>query len=111
MTLIQCFGSALNLNIHFHLLVLDAVYVRSHDRLEFRRVPPPTRAEPDELLKTITARVGRHLQRRGWLTRDAEGSALQLDREDTALDGLLTTISGCLPAESYPPPTVNHPDG
>ena len=46
-TLIQRFGSALNLNIHFNLLMLDGVYVRSHDRLEFHRVPPPTKAELD----------------------------------------------------------------
>ena len=89
MTLIQRFGSALNLNIHFHLLVLDGVYVRSNDRLEFRRVPPPTKAELDQLLKTITRRVGRHLERRGWLTRDAESSHLSLDREATTLDSLL----------------------
>ena len=55
-TLIQRFGSALKLNIHFHLLVLDGVYVRSPERLEFRRVPPPTGAELDELVKTITTR-------------------------------------------------------
>ena len=40
-TLIQRFGGALNLNIHCHLLVLDGVYVRGNERLEFRRVPPP----------------------------------------------------------------------
>jgi hypothetical protein len=89
-TLIQRFGSALNLNIHFHLLVLDGVYLRDHDRLEFRRVPPPTRAELDEILRTITSRVGRHLQRWGWLTRDAESSHLTLDRENTVLDSLLS---------------------
>ena len=44
-TLIQRFGSALNLNIHFHLLVLDGVYIRNNDRLEFRRVPPPTKTD------------------------------------------------------------------
>ena len=79
-TLIQRFGSALNLNIHFHLLVLDGVYVRGADQLEFHRVPPPTTVELDRLLATITARVGRHLQRRGWLTRDTAGSQLTLDR-------------------------------
>ncbi len=76
-------------HIHFHLLALDGVYVRVKDRLEFRRVPPPRKAELDELLATITRRVGRHLQRRGWLTRDAQSSQLNLDREDTALDSLL----------------------
>lgn len=87
-TLIQRFGSALNLNIHFHLLVLDGVYVGGKDRLEFRRVAPPTKRELDELLRTITGRVGRHLQRRGWLCRDAESSHLSLDREDSTLDSL-----------------------
>ncbi|MEO8445776.1 MAG: transposase, partial [Gammaproteobacteria bacterium] len=89
-TLIQRFGSALNLNIHFHLLVLDGVYLRNNDRLDFRRVPPPTNAELDALLASITRRVGRHLQRRGWLMRDAESSHLDLDREATALDHLLS---------------------
>ncbi len=46
-TLIQRFGSALNLNIHFHLLVLDGVYVGGKDRLAFRRVAPPTKRELD----------------------------------------------------------------
>ena len=37
-TLIQRFGSALNLNLHYHLLFLDGAYTQgdSH-RLEFRR--------------------------------------------------------------------------
>jgi len=66
------------------------VYVCVKDQLEFRRVPPPTKLELDQLLQTITTRVGRHLQRRGWLTRDAESSHLSLDRKDTALDSLLS---------------------
>ena len=39
-TLIQRFGSALNLNIHFHMLCLDGAYVLDHGRPCFRRVPP-----------------------------------------------------------------------
>ena len=39
-TLIQRFGSALNLNVHFHLLVLDGVYRREGEgRLRFVPVP------------------------------------------------------------------------
>jgi len=42
-TLIQRFGSALNLNVHFHLLVLDGVYRRSGEgRLVFVPVPAPS---------------------------------------------------------------------
>ena len=37
-TLIQRFGSALNLNLHYHLLFLDGAYTQGDsDRLEFRR--------------------------------------------------------------------------
>ena len=39
-------------------------------------------------LKKITTRIGPHLQSRGWLTRDAESSHLNLDREESALDHL-----------------------
>ena len=44
-TLIQRFGSALNLNIHFHMLCLDGAYTLENGRLCFRRVPPPSDAE------------------------------------------------------------------
>jgi hypothetical protein len=37
-TLIQRFGSALNLNIHLHMLVLDGTYTFSGNRLTFHRV-------------------------------------------------------------------------
>jgi hypothetical protein len=38
-TLIQRFGSALNLNLHFHMLFLDGVYVeRSDGCVRFRWV-------------------------------------------------------------------------
>ena len=41
-TLIQRFGSALNLNIHFHILFLDGVYVHRDNRPpRFRRVKAP----------------------------------------------------------------------
>jgi ribosomal protein S27E len=41
-TLIQRFGSALNLNIHFHMLFLDGVYVKhASDRHCFQCTAPP----------------------------------------------------------------------
>jgi hypothetical protein len=47
MTLIQRFGSALNLNVHFHVLCLDGVYVDSANGSgpRFRWVKAPTSAE------------------------------------------------------------------
>ncbi len=82
-TLIQRFGSALNLNVHFHMLFLDGVYVaRSDGRLRFRWVKAPTSAELTRLTDTIARRVGRCLERQGLLERDAENSWLAGDDID-----------------------------
>ena len=79
-TLIQRFGSALNLNVHFHMLFLDGVYVERPDgSLLFRWVKAPTSAELTRLAHTIARRVGRFLERQGLLERDAENSYLALD--------------------------------
>jgi hypothetical protein len=89
-TLIQRFGSALNLNIHFHMLFLDGVYVTSGERLRFRRVPPPTIVALEKLVRCISERVGRALERQGLLARDLEESCLTLDAPDGAgIDDLL----------------------
>ena len=89
-TLIQRFGSALNLNIHFHMLFLDGVYVADHQPLVFRRTKAPTPAALERLIQTISHRIGRYLERAGLLVRDVENSYLQLDAVDeSAMDDLL----------------------
>jgi hypothetical protein len=84
-TLIQRFGSALNLNIHFHILFLDGVYVCRGDRPpRFQRVKAPAKSELEELVQLISQRVGRCLERQGLLEQDAENAWLDLDpAEDT----------------------------
>ena len=71
-TLMQRFGSALNLNIHFHMLVLDGVYIdpRHSNEARFRRVKAPACEELSKLTHTIAHRVGRYLERQGLLERD-----------------------------------------
>ncbi len=82
-TLIQRFGSALNLNIHFHMLFLDGVYVERPDgSLRFRWVRAPTNAELTQLTHTLASRVGRFLERQGLLERDAENSYLSGEEVD-----------------------------
>ena len=82
-TLIQRFGSALNLNVHFHMLFLGGVYVEGPDgRLRFRWVKAPTSAELTRLTDTTAHRVGRFLERQGLLERDAENSWLAGDDID-----------------------------
>ncbi len=82
-TLIQRFGSALNLNIHFHMLFLDGVYVgATGSSARFRRVKAPTSAELTQLTHTIAHRLARYLERQGLLERDVEHSYLALEGLD-----------------------------
>lgn len=91
-TLIQRFGSALNLNVHFHMLFLDGVYVeKSHGSARFRWVKAPTSGELARLAHTIAHRVGRFLERQGLLERDAENSYLSGDAVD---DDPMTPLLG-----------------
>jgi len=79
-TLIQRFGSALNLNIHFHMLFMDGAYVDGPDKSDrFRWVRSPTSQELTQLTQTIARRVGRFLERQGLLERDAENSYIASD--------------------------------
>jgi hypothetical protein len=87
-TLIQRFGSALNLNIHFHLLVLDGAYPVASDPPVFRRVAPPGLAELQALVERLAERIGRALERQGVLARDAGSSYLEL-APGGAMDDLL----------------------
>ena len=89
-TLVQRFGGALNLNIHFHMMFLDGVYdIRHAGRPRFVPVPAPTGSEMAALVQRISERVGRHLERRGLLVRDAESAWLEFDAEQASpLDDL-----------------------
>ena len=79
-TLIQRLGSALNLNIHFHLLFLDGVYVERPDgTLGFRWVKAPSATELAGSTQTLARRIGGYLERQGLLERDAENSYLAGD--------------------------------
>ena len=77
-TLIQRFGSALNLNIHFHMLFLDGVYEgEASSSSRFRWVTDPTSYELAQLTRTIAHRLARYLEHQGLLVRDAEHSFLR----------------------------------
>jgi hypothetical protein len=82
-TLIQRFGSALNLNIHFHILFLDGVYVYRDNRPpRFQRVKAPVKDELEDLVQLISQRVGHSLERQGLLEQDSESAWLELDPAD-----------------------------
>ena len=65
MTAIRRFGSELRLNLYFHVVALDGVYVRGADgRLSFRRVIPHT-VDIERLVLEIAARCAAWLERQG----------------------------------------------
>ena len=78
-TLIQRFGSALNLNIHFHMLFLDGAYSLNGHSKWFLHVKAPNGAELIRLTHTIARRVGRYLERQGLVERDAGNIFLTQD--------------------------------
>jgi len=78
-TLIQRFGSALNLDVHFHMLLLDGVYADNHGRPHFQPVKAPDREELEHLVYAISERTGRYLERQGLPVHDQDNSYLVLE--------------------------------
>lgn len=79
-TLIQRFGSALNLNIHFHILFLDGVYAEDdYGKTRFHQIKAPTKSELNVLAHRISQRVAGFLEREGLLVRDVDNDYLSLN--------------------------------
>ena len=77
-TLIQRFGSAANLNIHLHCLVLDGVFrCDTEGEPVFVEVPAPTEEALQKVLHKIITRLMKLLTRRGVLVEE-EGSTYRL---------------------------------
>ncbi len=62
-TFVQRFGDALNLNVHFHTLTLDGVYVDCAQGVRFRPLPAPTDAEIERVARSLPRRLMRLLER------------------------------------------------
>ena len=77
-TFIQRFGSALNLNLHFHCVFLEGVYL---DRTEaglkprFVQGEPPSDTDIAAVVQKISRRVIRTLRRLGYLEADLDAPA------------------------------------
>jgi len=89
-TLVQRFGSALNLNVHFHMLFLDGAYqtVGAAEPV-FRPVAAPESSDLQMLVEQIAARIGGALERRGLVERDLENAWLAADTQAGPLDDLI----------------------
>ncbi len=90
-TVMQRAGSGLNVNLHFHTLVLDGVFTEAPGgALMFHPAPAPSDAEVAAVLATIRHRVQRLLVRRGLgPADDATGPADRLADESPVLAGIV----------------------
>ncbi|MFT7654555.1 MAG: hypothetical protein ACI9UU_003675, partial [Candidatus Azotimanducaceae bacterium] len=89
-TFIQRFGSALNLNVHLHMLIPDGIFTLNHAKPHFHAVTSPSHNELTTLLNRIIRRISHHLTRDGLLVEEAEQHHLDLQIDDT-LDQFGTT--------------------
>jgi hypothetical protein len=65
-TFVQRFGDALNLNVHFHSLLLDGVYAQGPSgALRFLPLPPPEDAAVARVVAQVARHIARLLERRG----------------------------------------------
>ena len=74
-TFIQRFGGAINVNIHYHVVFLEGVYLNRTDqglKPRFVKVQPPSDADIAEILQKISRRVIRMLRQLGYLERGVE---------------------------------------
>ena len=83
-TQIQRLGSAANLNVHLHCLVLDGVYRCGADGAPaFFEAGPPTDDELHALLRTVIDRLMKLLKRRGVLAEDMGQTYLAVPDADS----------------------------
>src|SRR6266545_4906423 len=69
-TFIQRFGSAINLNLHYHVVFLEGVYLDRTDqgrKPRFLAVEPPTDTDIADVVQKISHRVIRKLRHLGYL--------------------------------------------
>ncbi|MEY3901265.1 MAG: hypothetical protein RL189_571 [Pseudomonadota bacterium] len=67
---IQRFGSAANLNIHFHVIALDGVYEKkSTGRLKFYAAQAPTNEIIQNLVGRISTKINNLLIKKGYLEK------------------------------------------
>jgi hypothetical protein len=89
-TFLQRSGGSINLNPHFHSLLLDGVYVSflPYEAPRFRPLPPPTDEEVARITATIARRVAKLLVREGPLGEDAPADPDPLEADETLLPQL-----------------------
>jgi hypothetical protein len=93
-THVQRFGSSVNLNVHFHVMVLDGVFTRDAVGCPlFHPAPSPTRAELDEVVRQVHRRAVAWLTRKGHAVASAEARSQDAPAQ-TSLDACAAIAMG-----------------
>jgi Putative transposase/Transposase zinc-binding domain len=90
LTVVQRFGSSLNLNVHFHAIVMDGVYAEQPDgTMLFHPLPAPADEDVARLARAVCRKVTRYL---GQLTGEDKDQQLTLDHlANASVQGLVAT--------------------
>ena len=87
-TFVHRFGSSLNLHAHFHVVVLDGVYVERGSRLAFFASPAPPREALEALVQRVVGRTMKWLRRRGYVRADLDASESNESKPLSPLEAL-----------------------
>ncbi|MBI2440409.1 MAG: transposase [Lentisphaerae bacterium] len=71
-TLIQRFGGSINLNVHFHMLVMEGGYVIGEEEPRWVNLPPPTDEDVRAVVKSLSLRIIRYLTRKGYFEKSED---------------------------------------
>ncbi|MBK6847503.1 MAG: transposase [Proteobacteria bacterium] len=99
---LQRFGSAINLNVHAHVIAPDAVFVVDGEALRPMVLPPPTDAEVAQVALGVHRRVCRLFARR--LEQDEAAAEREPTPLDNAVAEALAPARRLLQTEAWPPP-------
>jgi hypothetical protein len=90
LTVVQRFGSSLNLNVHFHVIAMDGVYAEQPDgSMLFHPLPAPCDEDIARLARAVCRKVTRYL---GQLTGEEKDQQLTLDHlANASVQGLVAT--------------------
>jgi hypothetical protein len=90
LTVVQRFGSSLNLNVHFHVIAMDGVYAERPDgTMLFHPLPAPRDEDIARLARAVCRKVTRYL---GQLTGEDKEQQLTLDHlANASVQGLVAT--------------------
>ena len=94
-THVQRFGSSLNLNVHFHMMLLDGVFTRdTRAGTVFHPAPEPGGRELEEVVRRVHVRAAAWLARKGLLDPAPAEEQSQESGGQTSLDACARLAMG-----------------